>query len=38
MTDVQQEVNGLLYADHTPKFDVERIAALNDKIKRGETM
>lgn len=38
LTDVQQEVNGLLYADRTPKFDVERIAALNGKIKKGGTV
>ncbi len=25
LTDVQQEVNGLLYADRTPKFNVEKI-------------
>ena len=28
LTDVQQEVNGLLYPDRTPKFDVERIKKL----------
>ncbi len=28
LTDVQQEVNGLLDADHMPKFDVERIARI----------
>ena len=25
LTDVQQEINGLLYADHTPKFDMNEI-------------
>ncbi len=25
LTDVQQEVNGLLYADHTPKADLEKL-------------
>ena len=28
LTDVQQEVNGLLYADRTPKVDVERLKEL----------
>lgn len=28
LTDVQQEVNGLLDEDHVPKFDIEKIAAL----------
>ena len=27
LTDVEQETNGLLYADRTPKLEVERIAA-----------
>ncbi len=25
LTDVQQEINGLLRADHTPKFDPEKL-------------
>ncbi len=28
-TDVMQEMNGLLYADHTPKIDIRKIAAYN---------
>lgn len=28
LTDVEQEVNGLLYADHTPKMPVERLKAV----------
>ncbi len=28
LTDVQQEVNGLLSADHTPKFEIERLKSL----------
>ncbi len=28
LTDVQQEVNGLLRADHTPKFEIERLKSL----------
>lgn len=31
LTDVQQEVNGLLRADRTPKFDMERLRKLNSK-------
>ena len=27
LTDVEQETNGLLYADRTPKMEVDRIAA-----------
>lgn len=30
VSDVQQEVNGLLNADHTPKFDVEKIRKLTE--------
>ncbi len=30
LTDVQQEVNGLLKADHSPKFPVERVRAVID--------
>ena len=30
LTDVQQEVNGLLDADHKPKFDVERIKKMTE--------
>lgn len=33
LTDVQQEVNGLLDANHNPKFDVEKICKLT-KIKQ----
>lgn len=32
LTDVQQEVNGLLRADHTPKFDLAKIKNLTEKI------
>ncbi len=31
LTDVKQEVNGLLSRDHEPKFDVTKIAPLNDE-------
>ncbi len=31
LTDVKQEVNGLLSKDHEPKFDVKKIAPLNDR-------
>lgn len=31
LTDVQQEINGLLRADHTPKFDVCRIRKIVDR-------
>ena len=31
LTDVQQEVNGLLYSDRMPKFDLKRIAEINRK-------
>ncbi len=34
VTDVQQEVNGLLDFDHKPKFDKERIKAILDKSGR----
>lgn len=30
LTDVQQEVNGLLYPDRTPKFDCERLKRLTE--------
>lgn len=30
LTDVQQEVNGLLYEDRTPKFDVDEIRIINE--------
>jgi beta-galactosidase/beta-glucuronidase len=33
LTDVEQEVNGRLTYDRKPKFDVEKIKALNDKFK-----
>ena len=28
LTDVQQEINGLLRADHTPKFDVQKLKSI----------
>ena len=31
LTDVEQEQNGLLDADHKPKVDLDRIRAINDK-------
>ena len=34
LTDVQQEINGLLRADHTPKFDLERLKKIFEKGKR----
>ena len=30
LTDVQQEINGLLRADHTPKFDVQKLKSIFD--------
>ncbi len=33
VTDVEQEVNGLLTYDRKPKFDAARVKALNDKFK-----
>lgn len=30
LTDVQQEVNGLLYEDRTPKFDLDEIRIINE--------
>ena len=33
LTDVEQEVNGLLTYDRKPKFDVTKIKALNDKLQ-----
>ena len=31
LTDVQQEVNGLLYADRTPKVSLDKISHINLK-------
>jgi beta-galactosidase/beta-glucuronidase len=36
LTDVEQEVNGLLTFDRKPKFDVARVKALNDLLKVEE--
>lgn len=33
LTDVEQEVNGLLTFDRKPKFDVNKIKELNEKLK-----
>ncbi|MDE5896733.1 MAG: glycoside hydrolase family 2 [Clostridia bacterium] len=33
LTDVQQEVNGLLYADRTPKFDLAQIRKITENRK-----
>lgn len=33
LTDVEQEVNGLLTYDRHPKFDVQKVKALNDRFK-----
>ncbi|WP_080872679.1 glycoside hydrolase family 2 protein [Oceanobacillus timonensis] len=33
ITDVQQEINGLLKEDRTPKIELEKIKAVNDSIK-----
>jgi beta-galactosidase/beta-glucuronidase len=33
LTDVEQEVNGLLTYDRKPKFDVAKVKALNDKLQ-----
>jgi beta-galactosidase/beta-glucuronidase len=33
LTDVEQEVNGLLTYDRKPKFDVKEMKALNDKLR-----
>ena len=30
LTDVQQEVNGLLYPDRTPKFDTEKLKKITE--------
>jgi hypothetical protein len=32
LTDVEQEINGLLTYDRTPKYDVAAIRALNDLL------
>ena len=34
LTDVQQEINGLLYADHTPKFDSKKLKSIFEIGKR----
>ena len=34
LTDVQQEVNGLLRADHTCKFDADRVRAITEGKNR----
>ncbi|MCI8833877.1 MAG: glycoside hydrolase family 2 [Ruminococcus sp.] len=34
LTDVEQEVNGLLTTDRTPKVDVEKIREINEKIEK----
>ncbi len=33
LTDVQQEINGLLRVDRTPKFDVEKMKKINEVLK-----
>jgi hypothetical protein len=33
LTDVEQEINGLLTYDRTPKFDVATIKAINDLLR-----
>jgi beta-galactosidase/beta-glucuronidase len=33
LTDVEQEVNGLLTYDRKPKFDIKQIKAINDKLR-----
>ena len=33
LTDVEQEVNGLLTYDRRPKFDVEAVRAINGLLK-----
>lgn len=34
LTDVQQEINGLLRADHTPKFDTDKLKSIFELGKR----
>ena len=34
LTDVQQEINGLLRADHTPKFDSKKLKSIFETGKR----
>ncbi len=34
LTDVQQEINGLLRADHTPKFDIQKLKSIFESGKR----
>ena len=33
LTDVEQEINGLLTYDRKPKFDVNAIKAMNDSLR-----
>lgn len=33
LTDVEQEVNGLLTYDRKPKFDVAKMKVLNDRLR-----
>ncbi len=35
LTDTEQETNGLIAADRTPKFDVERVRAINSRPSRA---
>lgn len=34
LTDVQQEINGLLYADHTPKTDINRLKEIFERYDK----
>ena len=34
LTDVQQEINGLLYADHTPKTDINRLKEVFERYDK----
>ena len=34
LTDVQQEINGLLYADHTPKVDINRLKEIFERYDK----
>ena len=33
LTDVEQEINGLLTYDRKPKFDVKALRDMNDKLR-----
>jgi hypothetical protein len=33
LTDVEQEINGLLTFDRKPKFDVKQLRELNDRLR-----